>query len=336
MNTPIKIYMLGNINHYLDEAQKNITNRLFKELAEKHDVTYKNAKENLFNLNFWKHISEFNPDIIHVFLRPTTFVLLYAKLFKLYTKKAKIIISAFQPPQIPYNTTIIKILKPDLYITISNELSNYFKNLGCNTITLYCGVDVQKFKPVTKDKKIKLRKKYGIPQNKYIILHVGHATKGRNLLILKNLLDDKIQPVFVSSKSFNIEKSLVKELKQSGCITFCDYIENIEELYQLSDCYICPTINESNSIALPLSVLEAMACNIPVVATRFGALSELFKDDGSFLFFNGTTEDLAEKIQLIMKSHRTVANRDKVLKFDWKNVTKKLEDIYQAVHSNGL
>jgi len=329
--------MLGNVNSYLDEAQKNIANRLFKELSEKHDVRYENAKENLFNFKFWKRINEFDPDIIHVFLSPTTFVLLYGKLFRILTKKTKIIISAFQPPQVPYKCTmIIEILKPDLYLTISNQLTNYFKDLGCNAIVLPCGVDVQKFKPVNKERKMKLRKKYNIPQNKFVVLHVGHATKARNLSVFKNLLDDKIQSIFVSSKSFNIDKTLVRELKQSGCITFCDYIENIEELYQLADCYVFPTINESNSIALPLSVLEAMACNIPVIATRFGALSELFKDDGSFLFFNGTTEDLAEKIQLIMKSHRTVANRDKVLKFDWKNVTKKLEDIYQAVHSNGL
>lgn len=47
MNNRINIYILGNTNNYLDEAQKNITKRLTFELSKLHEVKYENAKENI-------------------------------------------------------------------------------------------------------------------------------------------------------------------------------------------------------------------------------------------------------------------------------------------------
>lgn len=326
----MNIYILGNIDNYFDEAQKNITKRLTFELSKLHEVKYENAKENILSLTFWKNLKRFQPDIIHIFLRPTTFVLFYSNLFKLFSQKSKIVISAFQPPQMLGGfDTIINYLKPDLFITITNKLAKHFEELKCKVHVLPCGVDIHKFQPITNELKNQLRNKYGLPLDKFIALHVGHSTKGRNLPLLKTLSkDNNIKVVFVSSKSFNIENSLIEELLNSGCHVITDYLENIQEIYQLSDCYVFPTINESNSIGLPLSVLEAMACDIPIITTKFGALPELFTEDDSFLFFNGTDEDLCAKIKTIMKSISKVNNRDKVLEFDWQNVTRKLEGIY--------
>ncbi|MBE7443736.1 MAG: glycosyltransferase family 4 protein [Planctomycetia bacterium] len=330
MGKVLKIFTLGNVDNYFDEAQKNITKRLSSELSKIHNVRYDNAKRNVFNMSFWKNLNKFKPDIIHVFLRPTTFVLLYANIFKLFSWKSKIVISAFQPPLIIWGLdSLISYIQPDLFVTITNKLANHFEKFKCKVRVLPCGVDIHKFQPITDELRNQLRKKYGLPLDKFIVLHVGHSTKGRNLPLLKNISkNDNIQVVFVSSKSFNIENSLIEELLNSGCHVITDYLENIQEIYQLSDCYVFPTINESNSIGLPLSVLEAMACNIPIITTKFGALPELFGEDDSFLFFNGTDEDLCAKIKIIMKSASKINNRDKVLEFDWQNVTRKLEGIY--------
>jgi len=61
------------------------------------------------------------------------------------------------------------------------------------------------------------------------------------------------------------------------------YIKKIEEIYQLSDCYIFPITFEGGGISILLSVLEAMACNLPVVTTKFGGLPAIFKGGDLYL-----------------------------------------------------
>jgi len=337
MNSKVKIYLLGNIDKYSDEAEKNITKKLFAEISRRHEVRYGNAKDNIFNVTFWKEMIKFKPDVIHIFLRPTVRVLLYSYLIKHFVGETKIIISALQPPKIVLtNFWIMKILKVDLFITASSELKDFFKALGCSTTTLPCGVDIKQFKAVDIQSKMDLRKKYGIPLEKYVVLHVGHATKGRNLPILNRLMHDNIQVLFVASKSFNIEKGVTDILKQAGCIVVTSYIETIEEIYELSDCYVFPTMNKSNAVELPLSVLEAMACNLPVVTTAFGALPELFIKDESLIFFDGTATGLVANIDIMKNKTTKVNNRSKVSDFDWEIAARKLESIYQGLLSGGL
>ena len=42
---------------------------------------------------------------------------------------------------------------------------------------------------------------------------------------------------------------------------------DIASYYRAADCYVFPVLSGEGAIALPLSVLEAMACNLPVVST---------------------------------------------------------------------
>ncbi len=70
-------------------------------------------------------------------------------------------------------------------------------------------------------------------------------------------------------------------LDEAGVIVIDKYLEAIEEIYQAADCYVFPVSSETGSIETPLSVLEAMACNLPVVSTRFGGLEDLFDSSAS-------------------------------------------------------
>jgi len=55
-----------------------------------------------------------------------------------------------------------------------------------------------------------------------------------------------------------------------------EYLPHVEHLYQASDAYVFPVTSTDNAIEVPLSVLEALACDVPVVSTRFGGLPRLF------------------------------------------------------------
>ena len=51
--------------------------------------------------------------------------------------------------------------------------------------------------------------------------------------------------------------------------------DRIERVYQLCDAYLFPVMSSLDAMEMPLSVLEAAACDLPIIATRFGALPEL-------------------------------------------------------------
>ena len=101
--------------------------------------------------------------------------------------------------------------------------------------------------------------------------------KERNLDIFKTIQkDDGYQVVIVGRETEIADKQLMRELQEAGCLVWIKHFSNIEDIYNLADCYVFPTIQEKACIESPLSVLEAMACNLPVVTTRFGALASIF------------------------------------------------------------
>jgi glycosyltransferase involved in cell wall biosynthesis len=112
-----------------------------------------------------------------------------------------------------------------------------------------------------------------------VVLHVGHLEAGRNVRYLGDLAargDCQVVLVTSSSTAFQANQALGQELCRAGVVLLTDYQPRIEQLYQLADCYLFPVESTDNAIDAPLSVLEALACDLPVVTTRYGGLPRLF------------------------------------------------------------
>jgi glycosyltransferase involved in cell wall biosynthesis len=88
----------------------------------------------------------------------------------------------------------------------------------------------------------------------------------------------------VASTSTPADPEIEASLRAAGVNIVRRYLPDIERYYQAADVYLFPVEQEHGSVEIPLSVLEAMACDTPVVSTRFGGLPELF-DDGPGLSY---------------------------------------------------
>jgi len=160
---------------------------------------------------------------------------------------------------------------------------------------------------------------------------VGSITSGRNLLGLVKLQNmDNNQVVIVTNMTFKPDPGVYSYLKSNRCIIFREYFENIQEIYQLADCYIFPTLNSSNCIELPLSILEAMACNLPVITTRFGAIPRVFSNGGG-LFFVNNMNTIPSILQEIQNKTITIKTRKKVVNFRWETIAQELEKTYASL-----
>jgi glycosyltransferase involved in cell wall biosynthesis len=93
-------------------------------------------------------------------------------------------------------------------------------------------------------------------------------------------------------------QALAQDLDLGQRVRFLGSRRNVEPLLQTADCALCPSVW---SEAAGLVNLEALACGLPVVASRIGGIPELIADGRTgFLFAPGDPQDLADQIQRLM------------------------------------
>jgi glycosyltransferase involved in cell wall biosynthesis len=103
----------------------------------------------------------------------------------------------------------------------------------------------------------------------------------------------------------------------------------VEEFYQLADCYVFP-LEIGSSLSMPLSVLEAMASNLPVVSVRFEGLASAF-DEGKGLMFVDRPEDIVHRVHMLMDAQQIALTREQVTPYSWEAVADKLLGYYQEL-----
>ncbi len=164
--------------------------------------------------------------------------------------------------------------KSRLHIVVPSQwLYNLVKKsiLKHQPLTLiYNGIDTNIYYP--KDKK-STREKLGLPQDKKIIIFSSKAGKKftrkgwkyAEKIIEDHKLDDKILFLCVGGKE---SESMQKNIKH---IPYISDPNSLAEYYSAGDVLIFTSIAEN----CPLTVLEAMACGLPVLAFATGGIPEL-------------------------------------------------------------
>ena len=331
----MNICIIGEYTSDLDEGYKNIAFHLSEELSKNHEVMRLNVKK-IYSIALWKNVKEFEPQIVHYLTAPTLSSFIVLKLIKKYCKNTKIVISSLHPYSLkllrnPVLRRFISLIKPDLILTQSYEVEAILRKIKCNIEFLPNGVDTERFVPISEDVKEKLREKYGIDKEKFVILHVGHIRGVRGLQIFNKIQkeDENNQVIIIGSAYFKRDEELYETLKNNGCIIWNSYFKNIEEIYALADCYMFP-VTKGNSIFMPLSVMEAMACNLPVITTKFEGLNRCFIE-GNGLIFANNVKDVYKKIEKIKENGSEIKTREEILPYSWSNIIKNLEKNYHSL-----
>jgi glycosyltransferase involved in cell wall biosynthesis len=219
----------------------------------------------------------------------------------------------------------LRPFRPDLGLVLSAGAVADLGSIGCRARRVRLGVDSEVFKPPGPGAKEKLRAAYGLPAGK-IVLHVGHIAPGRNLELLKDIAGDAVKVLVVTSTATGRNPEVEAMLRESWVIAIDSYVEHIEEIYKAVDGYVFPTFSLTDAIDIPLSVLEAMATNLPVVTTDFGGLADLFAS-GDGLFICSTEDEVVEAGKRMLEVG-TSATRDKVLGLTWKHAA---ESVLEAI-----
>lgn len=161
--------------------------------------------------------------------------------------------------------------------------------------------------PYLKPEKIyekgELRKKYGLNEDEFVILHIGHAEKGRGLSVLSEL--QKVMPdakiVIVLSSRKKIEgNNLDSKIKVIDW-----YIEDIYEIYATADVYVFPIKSRKAAIDTPLSIIEAKEMNLPIVISDIGVIKEAVENyPRKYLIKVREEKEMAKEIKQICEGIR--------------------------------
>lgn len=329
------ILITEDISEPIDEGIKKYSFKLAQFLIEsKHAKIFTsksnprlNSQHNLpsnkffFSISFFKKLKVFHADII-IYLPNSSSTLmsfLRLKIISLITHKKTALISIQKRNHSKLSRVIIKyILRPNLIFVFSEREEKYYRLMRLNVEITSAGVNTKEYFPISEKNKMQLRKSLNINGNKKIILHVGHINKDRNIEILKHIADLGHQVVIIGSTCFTDDEKLKSELTQCGIIIISTFLDNINEYYQISDLYIFPVQNNNSVIEFPLSILEAMACNLPVLTTKFGSLPNHFKETNFFKYFHDKNELLAYTKILLSDETISCNNNEQIEKsYTW-------------------
>jgi len=301
-----------------DEGIKNVAVNLLRRLREEHEalaLTTGGANipelgvQDLPALNrlLWsrelrRQIRAFRPDRICYLptASMTLFAFLRARVLQNHGHGAPVTMLALQPRhQGRLNRVIVPHIAPERVIVQSRMSERLLAYLGDRVKFVPAGVDTSRFSPATDMQRLKLRERYGIDADKKVILHAGHINRNRNVGMLIAVAQlEGVHVILAGSSSTRQEVDLIDELRTAGVQVVTEYLPHLEEWYQLADLYLFPpspatTPAQTPAIEVPLSVLEAMASDLPVVTTRFGGLPALF-DEGEGLLYVDDSHDERE------------------------------------------
>ena len=123
----------------------------------------------------------------------------------------------------------------------------------------------------------------------------------------------------------------VTRLNLADRVIFTGFRNDMPEIYALSDVMV----NASSIEGLPMTLLEAMASGVPVVAARTGGIPEIVKDDETGLLIDpNDVEDLRAKIEVLIddrcKSQRLAAAAFEFVTLN--HSCERMRDHYQDVY----
>jgi len=186
----------------------------------------------------------------------------------------------------------LKHFTADHYIAVNENIVNYFKKVFTNNKNfslIYNGIDFSENISVYKKKKVSV-----IAASRF------EKTKG---------LDTYIKAVAILSKKYSENNSFLiagegtmeNELKKlnsdlNAKINFIGSINNLKNVFEDTSIFIFPSCSDTEG--LPMTILEAAACNNLIISSDFKGFEYIFNKSNEALFFNkNDSAELAEKIK---------------------------------------
>jgi glycosyltransferase involved in cell wall biosynthesis len=242
--------------------------------------------------------------------------------------------------------TLSKLINDsDLIIPLSNQLKNTLIELfgidNKKLVTIPNGVDTGFFRSINPDMARSIVRKLvsrrcGVDiGNDLILLYLARVEPRKGTDVLVRAVSQLSKRDWFLLMAGSIEQpeyvryvsDLAKKLGVLGkiCITGSLPRTMLPALYSASYVYILPSLFEG----LPATILEAMSCKTPIIASKVGGVPEVVIDEYNGILFNpGSVEELSKAIEYVLespKARETLATRAYLTSqlYSWKYIAEK-------------
>jgi glycosyltransferase involved in cell wall biosynthesis len=310
-----------------------------------------------------KDIQKKNFDIVHVHTYSQ-----FVPILRKYNPHIKIILHMHCDwlNDLNYDALLPRLMMCDQIIGCSNYITEHvgarFTQLASRCSTIYNGVDINQFLPITKNLSPVIHRDYKLlfisrisPEKgvhdlieAFNIVNIQNPNTqlfllGQKVSLRKDFLvsiskDPLINDLSRFYKGDVYYRLLTQKINQNAInkVHFIGHVDHTEIPFYFRDSTIL--INPSIVEPFGISIVEAMASGVPVIATNVGGIPEIINHGSTgFLVPPASPEKLAASINSLLsdfylRAKFGDASRKRVMgKFTWNNAAKNLNNVYNSL-----
>ncbi len=286
-----------------------------------------------------KIVREFQPDVVHANM---FHAILFTRILRLFVKIPRLICTEHSNN---YHGKLRLILEhctdglSDLNTNVSQMATDYFVKSGVfsakKSMVVYNGIDMSRF---CKNRNQNLRKELNINDDDFVFTNVSRFNEAKDHKTLVNAFslvhqkNPKTKLLLVGDGELRSE--IQKQIENSGISDFvilAGIHTNTQDYYNASDCFVLSSVYEGFGLVL----VEAMACELPVVSTDCGGTKEIIVEKNDLVPIKEPDLLAAKMFEVMSYSTEQIENvgkrnRNAVEKFDLERITDKWELLYKG------
>lgn len=147
--------------------------------------------------------------------------------------------------------------------------------------TVHNGIDLDKFRP-RPTQRAEARERWQLPADAFVVAGIGRLTYQKNfalfLDIAATVIREHPRAHFVLVGTGEDDAALRAQAERLGLgdrVRFLGYVADMPALWPALDCLLLTSRYEG----LPITILEAMACGAPIVASHLDGMREILRDE---------------------------------------------------------
>ena len=206
---------------------------------------------------------------------------------------------------------------------------------------VYPGIS-EKFKPAHEESKKFIKQKYGLYDD--YILSVGTLEPRKNIKAVLDAFEKFMKHQLISTRKKPIELVIVGKTGWGEKINKTKYIhplgyvpeKDLPSLYSAASLFVYPSLYEG----FGFPVLEAMACNCPVITSDRGSLKEI-TSDAALIIDPLVSEDIAVKMTQVfvdgdLRENLILKGKKNAERYNWEKTAMEVLNIYKKLVNHKL
>lgn len=230
--------------------------------------------------------------------------------------------------------------RTDLLITMNSEDYQRAKKFKAKEVACVngVGVDLNRFLPQQQEEKQSMRAELHLGQEDIFAITVGNLIKRKNQVVLIEAMKKINNPhlhLFIcgDGQCLNELKEKANELGIPKQVHFLGFRKDVEKLCGTADLFLFASRQEG----LPVAVMEAMACGLPIVASKIRGNTDLIDNGkGGYLIQPTDTEGFAMAIVSVINNSEKAKlmedyNLKKIKEYSTEKVMEQMEELYGTI-----